>query len=162
MKRKEQESEPLTDFQKNVIEWDKRDSWLDAIVLAYTLNIKHDYPIPHPHNISNAVDNALEKLKVPKTFKNRVLELTREPRDEMSRLENYVRYHETRFGSEWFYGYGLLFRWREGERLKAEDRIANYIPTRDRNLLKKLQEMITIKKPVEPFQMDKAMGVVIW
>jgi len=45
----------LTPYEKNKLAWEKRDAILDAVLVAYTKNIKHDYPIPGHYDIRQSV-----------------------------------------------------------------------------------------------------------
>ena len=140
---KKKTKKKLTPYEKNQIQWDKENAWIDAIILAYDHNIQYDYPIPDGYRIRNAVRKAIEEIDVPKTFKNKILEVIWACKDEYCRLESYI-HRDYIFGSEWFYGYGALYRWREGQKQKAEERVKKYISTRDKNNFKKLVDKIKI------------------
>jgi len=113
----------------------------DAIVLSFVDNIQYDYPIPPTHDVKNLALEAMRLHEWPKAFKAKVTDAVRSPRGEYSILEYYLG-SEIRFGSEFFYGYGILKRWREGEREKAEERVKKYMSARDRKLVEKLQEIL--------------------
>ena len=99
------------------------------------------------------------KIDFPKAFKDKVFGLVRAGKDENSMLESYIHLSGFLFGNEWFYGYGSLYRWREGQREKAQERVEKYLTTKDKNNFKKLQEAIAIKEDIAPFEADKVMGV---
>ena len=146
----------LSPYERNKIQWDKENAWIDAIILAYDHNIQYDYPIPDGYRICKVVRTAIDEIDVPKTFRSKILEVIWAPKDEYSKLECYI-HRDYIFGSEWFYGYGALYRWREGQRKKAEERVKKYLPTRDKNDFKKLVAKIKITKDIKAFETDKVM-----
>ena len=149
----------LTKKEKYYLKLDAESAWKDAIILAYDRNIKYDYPIPEKYTICKAVQAVIDYIGVPKTFRTKVWDLVSSGRDSYSYLESYISNYESRFGDEFFYGYGSLYRWREGEREKAEKRVKTHITTRDQNYFKKLQEAITIDEQIPAFGTDKKLGV---
>ena len=139
------------------LQWDEESSWKDSILLAYSNNIRYDYHIPPAYNIEKAVIKCIKEMKFPKTFKDEVRAIVFSDRYERSEIDRYLRSKE-KFGNEWFYGIGTLYRWREGEREKAEARVEKHISTRDKNNLKKLANALEISGPVKSFELGKAMG----
>ena len=158
IKKKTAKKKP-TEFEKNCIKWDKEAAWKDAILLAFDFPIQYDYPIPEKHRINKAVKKVLDELGLPKKFTEKVWKLVSSGRDEYSILESYISNFDNRFGSEFFYGYGTLYRWREGEREKAEKRVQMYLSAGEKKCFEKIQEAIKIRKKIKPFKTDSVMGV---
>jgi hypothetical protein len=157
--KKKTAKKKLTAYEKNCIKWDKEAAWKDAIILAYDFPIRYDYCIPENYRINKAVRVAIDKLKLHKKFKDKVWELVHSRRDEYSELESYMSDYEHRFGSEWFHGYGTLYRWRPGEKEKAEARVEMYLSDGEKKCFEKIREAIKITKKIEPFESDKEMGI---
>jgi len=149
----------LTTLEKNKIEWAKRDAHIDVILLAYDKPIKYDYPLPEPYRIRQAVSKVIEDMDAPKAFKKMVSEVVWACKDEYSRLEDHMRLSDYTFGHEWFYGYGTLYRWREGAREKAEANIKKYVSASDMKYYKKLQDAIRIEEDIEEFETNKVMRI---
>ena len=124
-----------------VSELEKKNAIIDAILLSFVDNLVYDYPIPPRGDIANLVREAMRLHDWPKTFKNKVLDIIRGCRDEYTRLDSHLA-NTCRFGSEFFYGYGTLLRWRAGEREKAEERVKQHISTRELKHVAKLQEIL--------------------
>jgi len=138
----------LTPYEKNKLEWEKRDSILDAILLAYTKNIMHDYPLPGHNRIRERVQKFMktaEGKKMPKKLQDKIWEATSAPHDEYSVLETHLIHGGHQFGSEFFYGSGTFYRWRRGERAKAQARVRKYFTEEERKYLAKMQRYL--RKP---------------
>lgn len=147
---------PKTDEEYKVVR-EIRDSHLDVILVAYDRPIKYDYILPDPYRIGKQVYDIIYKISAPKTLKETIIENVYSGKDEHSILENYMRLSDYIFGHEWFYGYGTLYRWREGKKEQAEKNIKKYISSIDMKYYKIIQDAIRIKEDIKEFRMDEAM-----
>ncbi len=71
----------------------------------------------------------LEKVLKDEELSTKLFDTLKEPRDEPSLLKLYLCHYENRFGSEWHCMKGDWYRFRLGEREKAERRVSDYLPT---------------------------------
>ena len=122
----------------------------DALALQFSEPIIFDYPLPSPYHIQAATGAALRELcgfegdersliyenKIGWTslaniekLERRVLKGIRRifsgRRDKRNSLDIHMQ-NIYRFGSEWFPGYGTLYRYRPGERKKAQEENEGY------------------------------------
>ena len=149
----------LTTLEKNRIQWEKEEAWMDAILLAYDKNIKYDYPMPDAYKIIKSCKQVIRDIKVSKPFKDKVEKVLFGTYDSYAPMENYMGHYDSRFGHEWFFGYGTLYRWRDGEREGAKSRVQQYLSTRDRGYFKKLQDAVRITKDIKEFETSKVMEI---
>ena len=149
------------EWKKFEDECDKKHAFLDAIFLVFDKNIKYDYPIPDYYHIEARIRACLDIVDVPKTFKGQLKEIYWEAYDSYSDVHDYLT-HKTKFGSEWFYGYGTLYRWRPGEREKAQARVEKHLTTRQKNYFAKLEKKLKLRnrKLIKAFKMAEAMEKV--
>lgn len=157
-----------TEYQKNVEMWEKRDVWLDAILLSFDRPIVYDYPFPDGYRINERAKAIIAKLrdekKIPQTLAKSILKQCWAMKDDYSDLERHI-INDRIFGHEWFYGYGILYRWRDGENTKARDRIDKYMSKAHKRYIPIIQEAMkpqldrikTLK--IEAFELDKVMRV---
>ena len=137
-------------------EWDQEHALVDAVILAFDLNLVYDYPIPPACDVETLLKAYLEKKGVSKAFKEELWGIIRCSRDEYSRLERYLGGSDNVFGHEWFCGFGTLSRWRPGEREKAMERVDKYLTPLQKKWLSKLHNAIKIQTKPEPFAPMKA------
>ena len=118
-------------FRKFVEEDEKQKVWADVIALSFTRFIKHDYNFPEVSDMVKRVGFILKQIENSKGLQEEIIDnikaVCRETWDDYSTFQNYFS-NGDRFGSEWFVGYGTLYRWRAGEKDKAEARVRKYIP----------------------------------
>ena len=148
-----------TAYEKHEEEWDKKNAWIDAILLAYDYNIKYDYPIPPASRVRKVVRKIVDEIDVPKAFRDNIRGLVFSSRSSYSPLEGYLSDYTHRFRHEFFTGYGTLVTWRDGERENAEKRVEKCISTRDKNNFKRLRDAIRITEEIKPFEMEKVLGI---
>lgn len=156
----------LTEYEKNVITWEKRDIWLDVILLSFDKPIVYDYPIPDKHRTNIHTGNVFKKLndskKIPKSLAELLFKHVWSAKDDYSDLENRLSWDHI-FGNEWFYGYGDLYRWRNGEREKALARVDKHIPKNYKRYIPVIQDALKLKfdkieaLSVEAFELDKIL-----
>jgi len=77
-----------------------------------------------------------------KNLQNRIWEAVQASRDEYSILESHLIHANCQFGSEFFYGHGTFYRWRRGERAKAQARVRKYFTEAERKQLAKMQRFL--------------------
>jgi hypothetical protein len=151
----------LSTYEKNVITWEKRDVWMDVVLMAFDKSIQYDYPIPDLYRTNNHVISIINELKskkkIPSNVADKILKHCWASKDEYSNLETRLTWNHI-FGSEWFYGFGTLYRWRSGEKEKAQVRIDKYIPKSEKKFIPIIQDSLKLKTDkVEPFELDKAI-----
>lgn len=132
--------------------WDKENAFGEAIILAFDLPLKYDYTIPPIGDIEALVKCFSENKKCPKSFNKKLWQWIGGCRDEMTLLHSHIVGDPSVFGSEFFYGYGVLYRWRDGEKEKAEMRMNKYLTQTEKKYMKLLQETIKIRETAKPFE----------
>lgn len=136
--------------------FDKEYALIDGILLSFDLNLRYDYMIPSGSDIKNLIDMYLFKTDtkdpLPPKFRSQLIEMSKNSKDEYSMIEKYLQFDINRFGKEWFYGFGMLYRWRKGEKEQAEKRIEKYLTSYQKKHLKVLQKAIKIKKSPKMFE----------
>ncbi len=144
------------------------DRTIDALALGFTEPIRFDYEIPGPNKIIKSVDFAIVKLfakKYPK-MDLKYYERSDKPSNsyflqKMDEFEERVNeglirclwgdkfdgpyihtalHTEYRFGREWFFGDGDLFRFRPGGREKAEKLVEDYFNEKEKGNFEKLHK----------------------
>jgi hypothetical protein len=116
--------------------------WLLNYPLAY---IKYDYCLSDPNLITDWVDDIIGDMDMSNKIKARLKKEMdgREDRDDCSKISLFMN-SESRFGKEWFYGYGSLYRWRNGEKDKAQKTFSR-LSVRDEMLVYKIHDRLREK-----------------
>jgi len=127
--------------------FEKNDIWCDVVVLSFHKNIKYDYPIP---STSDVTERARRLCKSDIGLPGHILDnlwklIWRQSKDDYCQLEDYMRLCDYIFGSEWFYGFGTLLRWRPGEREKALKRIEKWINKEDKKYISIIWNFLSFK-----------------
>jgi len=142
--------------------WDSKNAVYDALLLAFIKPIKHDYPIPDSYRVNKVVEKVIDALpkNVPKEFKDRMRDIVFVPHDDRSQLARYLSDYDSIFGSEFFYGYGSLYRWRQGQESEAMIRVAKYIPKKEREYIRSMHIYIRklMNQDFDRFEMDEKLG----
>jgi hypothetical protein len=124
----------------------KENVWCDVLLTSFKTPIKYDYPIPDIYRIMTSVEKTIKVSSKTNTTFNKIADhlhsLVFSFKDESSPLEMYLN-RENLFGSEWFYGYGTLYRWRSGEESAAIDRINKLISKKEQHFISDIQSRIT-------------------
>ena len=139
--------------------WEKESAWLDVILLSFIKPIIYDYPIPDGDGTSTHAINTIKELKklekIPNSICDILLDCLYSSRSEYSKLYYHLGNND-KFGNEWFYGYGTLYRWRNGEREKAQERINKHISKDNEKYVLILQNALKLDfEKVEPFGLNK-------
>lgn len=150
-------------------EWDIQcelnERTIDALLLGFLEPLKFDYPLPCSYEVSTFAMKAtreicgaanpriwngssniiLSELDNPEKLELRVRDglvgAINSYKDENSYLDLYMSM-SGRFGSEWFYGLGSLYRFRPGEREESEQRVRNYWNEIELDNFKELNKII--------------------
>jgi len=116
---------------------DRRKALAYALLLQFEKNIKFDYPMPEAavliKRMKTAVfDHGVGKLK--KEFQKVLFNETWNAYDDIFMFI----YDIEVFGSEWFFGFGTLRRWRAGEKEKAEKIVNENLTSEELEQIKEL------------------------
>lgn len=125
-------------------DFEKTEVWIDVILLAFDKPIKYDYYIPEIYLCQGIVEKVLPELKTKISSKifETIKDISFVSKDYYSKIEDYLRLKDYCLGNEFFYGYGQLRRWREGEKENALNRIKKYIPENEQKYVKIVQEVL--------------------
>lgn len=128
---------------------DEKYKWVFAILLSFEKYIKYDYPLPDPSLITLWANEVVNSIKVSDKTKTKIKkELDgREDRDDFSNIDLYMD-SKAEFGKEWLYGYGTLYRWRNGfesSDMKREWHMKKYFNNQEQKILMQIQEKIKNK-----------------
>ena len=137
-------------------EWDREHALIDAVLLAFDFNLLYDYPIPPDGDVQTLLLKYIGSKGVSSQIANDLRNIIQSNRDEYSNLERYMRESKEVFGQEWFAGFGVLSRWRDGEREKAIERVNKYLTPSQKRYIKKVQDSIRILEKPEPFKPMKS------
>ena len=145
--------------KKNREEYERGNAWMDVILTAFDKPIHHDYNIPGWGGTNDRAELCLKRVKLPKKIQDEIRDLLWCTRDDYSRLESYMMNCDHMLAMEFFYGYGSIHKYRDGQKEKALARIKKYIPAKDQKYVKAMQEAIRlkIKGEVEEFRTEKAI-----
>lgn len=138
--------------------FDRMDAVSFGLILAFKKNIKYDYPIPPHYEIIGRAKIELDKLNITKNLRSLVEEVIFvSTRYDCPYLER-VMDRDNVFGSEWFFGYANLYRWRKGKEDRAKALINKVLTGPQKRDLKKIQEAICFKwtTPPEPFRLNES------
>lgn len=176
------------DLSEPVKNFDKKHAYCDALLIQFQKPFYLDMEIPCAYEIYSLVNLSLRKMsnEALPISKVNCLSTIHEGRNEISikRLEKiledqnlseelfnvlkesgdyselafYMGY-ENRFGFEWHFGQGTIYRFRKGEREKAIQRVKEYIPEehiKKINLIgEAFQEYIGITNSAEKINLGK-------
>jgi len=125
---------------------EKQYVWEDVFFSMFVDSIKHDYTIPWKGDIDGILPDIIQELKASKSIPKKLMVHIETicftyHRDEYSPLSDYLD-DDSKFGYEFFYGLGTLFRWRPGEMEKANERIARHINKRENKALLSVKEIV--------------------
>jgi hypothetical protein len=126
-------------------EYERKYRWVFRLIIYPHSYIKYDYTLPDPNLITDWVNDAINDMKVSNKTKERIKKEIdgRNPWDDYSKISLFMQ-SESLFGKEWFFGYGTLYRWRNGEEDNAL-RMFNYLSVKDEKLICQLQNMLREK-----------------
>lgn len=102
---------------------DYQDALCDFILVNFTKNIKYDYPIPGISDIIDLTVKSLDQWKTKSVVKQDLFDIIRENKDENSILRIHMMFCDSKFCSEWFYGVGDIYKYRQNEKAKANSGI---------------------------------------
>lgn len=144
-------------MKKNITDRDLRIAWLNVILLSFKKNIVFDYPIPSADRIKDRFD-ALKSKKlfdgIPEDIISKLNSYVTPDYDSDSELEMYIRHNDHVFGREWFYGYATLYRWRPGQKKKAQELINDALTKKELEAVKKIQKILEFRfDKVEQFKL---------
>jgi len=138
----------MSDHQR----YERQCAVIEGILLAFDKQLKYDYEIPNANEVRELVQKYLKsKSRKTKLLKEVEEVINRWDRDSYSVLEDHIRLANFQFGSEWFYGYGDFYRWRPGEKEKAQERVKKLLTKSEQKQLAELQEAIKIRKVGKAF-----------
>ncbi len=155
----------LEDLKK---EYEIKCNFCDALLLQFKKPIRYDLTIPNGYHIYNLFVVADKIMKggrinkkgiylmqhdfeyiseksfphLSKKVSKGLIDVLRDSRRETSFLQDYMERRKDIFGRDWFFGYGDLFRFRDGEREKAELRVSNTFSKEELAEFNKIGEII--------------------
>lgn len=121
---------------KRIMDFTRQDSICGALLLAFNKKLKYDYYIPRIYVLESMLKRDIAKVEIAKDFKSEILELIICYGDGDSYIGRYLS-QEYRFRNEWFFGWGDLYTWRQGQK-KRDVEFSNKYLSKD--------EMVEIEK----------------
>lgn len=104
------------------------------------INLEKVNCITTQHDIARLKEKNLSHLS-PRVSKG-LFDILFEPRNENSKLNNYLKDSSYLFGHEWHFGEGDWFRFREGKRNETEKEVRNYFNKTELNDFDKIGKII--------------------
>jgi len=116
-----------------------------TILLAFKKNFKYDYKIPDSYYIIKRLNHKITTLDICPSLKLKLLRvIDTEWKDEYSTLERFMSGDSSVVRAEWFFLWGTLFTWRNGERTKSVKLMKQYLTEEEQKDIVKVWEVLKV------------------
>ena len=111
--------------RKFELDYELKERVVEALLVGFNKPIYLEYPIPGPVYIKRVVNRGLNDLsgKLESRVEWGLTYALHGHKGHPEFLDNYMSHRRDILGMEWFYGQGSLYRFRRGERKKAQARV---------------------------------------